>query len=512
MTRRTLLKTVRLTMVAATASFTALLPATAPATANPADPHVDGADLVSLSLESGALRLAFRGGSGAVDPETLRFTAQDGPVGAVPDDAAFAFLGKPGAPVWSLMDDGSRLPALDTTGVDRGQVADGSVTLELVSVDGPGTFAAYSLSSWGRPSLLLDSDGPRSARLPAGRRIGGLAWLFGAAGDYRLTLRASARTGTGPVSDETTYRVRVPGRAPAATSTPPAAAPDAAAPAAPRAAANEAPSAAVTANAAPAAAAGRKVISDGHVDMGPQLAGGKLRIRLKDDSTTPPTWRELSDVTLRVTDKARIDVPSGPGYAFLGQAGEKAYLLPQSQQAGIVWPGWNTQHESVVKGTRGNVTWRLTKVSGPGEFKLFLTGSFGTPEVVFDSDKSLPQQLAIAPNTHAHGNWAFTKAGTYRLTVDMAATTTGGTRVSDTRTLTLAVGNSTDTSGGTASDGSGSSSGPGAGSGNAKGGGNLAKTGTDIMSIAAGGGLLLTVGALTLVLTRRRNRSTTDPS
>jgi putative ABC transporter-associated repeat protein len=139
-------------------------------------------------------------------------------------------------------------------------------------------------------------------------------------------------------------------------------------------------------------------------------------------------------------DKAKIKVPSGSDYTFLGPAGSDVWLLPQAQQSGIVWPGWNTQDPSVVNGTNGNVTWRLTSVNGPGEYKLFLTGSFGKPEVLFDSAKSLPQQMAIPPNTHAHGNWAFTKPGVYRLGVQMTATTKAGRSVTDTRTLNVAVG------------------------------------------------------------------------
>jgi surface-anchored protein len=496
-------KTAAVAATSLTAALTAGLPAVAAAPA-------DGADLVAVSVESGELRLSFRSdGQADTDPQKERFTASGTPVGVIPDDPAFAFLGRPGAPVWSLQD-GSPFSTFDTTAITTGEV-----TLELASVQGPGAFAAYTLSEWGRPTLLLDSDGRRSTRLPAGRRMGGVVWLFDATGEYRVTLRATSRTGIKTLRGEAVYRVSVPAGAEAGpvNQAPPA---RQAAPSATTAAeSGTAKKAAAAATSATTTATGKKVISDGHVDMGPVLSGGKLVIRLKDDSTTPPTWRELAGVTLKVTDKALIDVPSGAGYAFLGKAGDKVYLLPQSQQSGIVWPGWNTQHESVVKGTKGNVTWRLKQVSGPGQFKLFLTGSFGTPEVIFDSAKSLPQQLGIAPNTHAHGNWAFTKAGVYRLTVDMTATTTAGKSVSDTRTLTVAVGNSTGTGGGddaAQNNGDGSSTDDDNG-----GGGGLAKTGTDIMSIAGGGALLLAGGTAVVVLARRRRSepghvSTPDPS
>ncbi|SNY61450.1 TIGR03773 family transporter-associated surface protein [Paractinoplanes atraurantiacus] len=613
----------RLRVAAATVatSFAALTPS--PAFAGTPPPIVDGADLVALSLRSGTLHLTFRDSG---DPSKVRFIAEKGPVGVVPADPAFAFLGKAGAQVWSLRDDGSRLPAFDTTKVDPGAVDGGKVALDLTAVEGPGTFAAYTLTPWGRPTLLLDSDGRTSTLLPAGRRTGGVVWAFSAPGEYRVTLRAKAQTRRGLAQDEKTYVITVPGSptpptdpspppatslpssaptrsapTPAASvpSTPAFATPTLATPAFPAPTLPEptpstptppeptpstpippAPTPSFSATTPPAptpstpsfpattppaptpfpsssftpgsetrsgrmpdisdtrsvsepegapqqrgaatvpgtfqaqatpgatearsTSAARKVISDGHVDMGPQLSGGALTIRLKDDSATPPAWRDLADVVLKVTDKARIAVPGGAGYAFLGKAGEQVYLLPQSQQSGIVWPGWNTQHESVVDGTRGNVTWKLRAVDGPGDFKLFLTGSFGTPEVIFDSAEQLPQQLGIAPNTHAHGNWAFTEAGLYRLTVDMTATTTAGKTVSDTKTLTIAVGDTTDTNAGTGNgEGNGEETGSG-GSGESATGGSLAKTGTNIVTLASGGALLVAAGATALALARRR--------
>jgi surface-anchored protein len=491
-------------IAAATAAAVLVLTTPAPAAAAPAEADADGTDLVSLSLHKGELSLRFRDGqrstAAGTRPEDVRFGPAGGLSARVPDDPAFAFLGPPGRPVWSLSAGGPQFPAIDTTGVRRGAVRDDAVTLELAAMQGPGSFAAYTLSRWGQPTVLLDSDGATSARLPAGTRLGGLAWTFDAPGDYRLTFRATAAGATGA---EATYLVRVPRTAPAA-------APEAAQRALPQVQ-PQAPLAQAPAAQAPAAkaakAADRKVISDGHVDMGPQLTGGTWTIRIKDDATTPATWRELSDVVLKATDKAKITVPAGPGHSFLGKAGETVWLLPQSQQSGIVWPGWNTQHESVVKGTRGNVTWRLKGVTGPGQFKLFLTGSFGAPQVLFDSAKSLPQQLSVPPNTHAHGNWAFTKAGLYRLAVEMSATTTAGTAVTDTRTLAIAVGDATDPGAGFGTAAGGGASGGGTDGGGAARGGGLARTGGNLVLVAGIGGSLLVFGAVLMVLTRRRASS-----
>jgi surface-anchored protein/LPXTG-motif cell wall-anchored protein len=463
--------------------------------------NVDGADLMSFAADGGDLAVTFReaGARSGVDPAAVRLGPGGGVAGVVPSDPAFAFLGRPGTPVWSVTAGGAHFPALDAT---RARTA---VTLRLASVDGPGSFAAYTLSRWGRPTVLLDSDGRTSTRLPAGRRLENLAWTFDRPGGYRLTFEA----GAGPARDTAVYRVDVPAISPAA---PRAALPAPQPPSratAQRLAAPQAQAQTRSTAPEPERKAERKVIADGHVDMGPNLQGSTWTVRLKDDTTSPPVWRELSDVVLKVSDRAKIKVPAGAGYTFLGTAGDTVWLLPQSEQDGIVWPGWNTQHESVVKGTRGTITWRLNGVTGPGQFKLFRTGSFGTPEVLFDSAKSMPQQLTIPANTHAHGNWAFTRPGLYRLAVQMNGTTTAGKAVSDTRTLTLAVGDGTDPAPGfTDGAGTGSNAGTGAAAdadtAGGAGRGKLAKTGADVISVVGAGGALLVAGLGLLAAARRR--------
>ncbi|MBB4682628.1 choice-of-anchor M domain-containing protein [Amycolatopsis jiangsuensis] len=89
-------------------------------------------------------------------------------------------------------------------------------------------------------------------------------------------------------------------------------------------------------------------IRDGHLDLGPALAGGRWSIRLKDDSSGTARWRDLDDVVLRVSDAAKSGVPAS--YGFLGTAGSTVYLVPQTQtQApGVVWIGWNTQHPGLL--------------------------------------------------------------------------------------------------------------------------------------------------------------------
>ncbi|TCC50634.1 hypothetical protein E0H75_10550 [Kribbella capetownensis] len=203
----------------------------------------------------------------------------------------------------------------------------------------------------------------------------------------------------------------------------------------------------VSAGLAPAAVADsvppateRRVIANGHVDLGPQFVNGAWTIQLRDDTGDLPLWRPLENVVLQATSKARVAVPDDPSYAFLGTPGAQVWVIPQVQQAGVVWPGWNTQDAEVAKRVDREVTWSLEGVSGPGKFTLFLNSDFGKPAPVFDSSKPFPQETGIDVNTHVHGNWTFDAQGTYLLDIAMTAKLIDGTSVTDRRTLRLYVG------------------------------------------------------------------------
>ncbi|MCX4471371.1 TIGR03773 family transporter-associated surface protein [Micromonospora sp. NBC_01655] len=503
-----------------------LMAGATPAAAEPSVVTAAGADLVSVALDGDAMSLRFRdaaqvaGDAPGRDPAEVVLGPEGGLAGRVPAGKAFAFLGAPGQPLWSLSAGDTGFPAINTTGVRPGAVAGDTLTLTLRAVDGPGTFTAYTLTGLGTASPLLGSapDLTRTAQLPVGTRTGGVVWAFDTAGEYRIVLTGSATLRSGQkVSADATYRVRVPTispvkptpAAPGPATRPdgqPAPRPLAAPAAAPGPEAAPKPAAAAAPPAAKAAATTstgtRQVIADGHVDMGPQLSGDSWTIRIKDDRTSPPVWRNTADVVLHVKDNAKIAVPAGAD--FLGAQGDAVWLLPQSQQSGIVWPGWNTQHESVVSGVKGDVTWTLKGVDGPGRFALFLTGSFGKADVLFDSAKAFPQKLSVPLNTHAHGNWAFSKPGLYRLAVQMSGTTTAGKAVTDTKTLTIAVGDSTKPD-----SGFGPGAGDGDGGGDADkdqgGGGPLPRTGAGwVLTAGAAGIVLVVAGALMLWATRRR--------
>ncbi|TQM78490.1 surface-anchored protein [Saccharothrix saharensis] len=244
----------------------------------------------------------------------------------------------------------------------------------------------------------------------------------------------------------------------------------------------------------PSTVTGRVTLDRGHVDaVAVRLLPDGLRVQVKDGTVTgATTWREPADVEFRVTAAARTALPAQPVLSFLGSAGEQVFLLPQTQDADLLWTGWNTEELRPAE-VSGPVTWALTAVDGPGAFGLFTTGSFGAPEVVFNSADGLPDALSVALGTHAHANWAFAGPGRYRLTFTVTATGANGAALTDAETLTFVVG-----------DGGQAPPPPAAerqtGTAN-----RLASTGPASVPAAIGLAVaLLVTGAAALVLARRR--------
>ncbi|MCZ9342825.1 choice-of-anchor M domain-containing protein, partial [Streptomyces sp. TRM76130] len=79
----------------------------------------------------------------------------------------------------------------------------------------------------------------------------------------------------------------------------------------------------------------------------------------------------------------------------------------------------------------------LTEADGPGGYALYTYDAMSGADVLFDSGDGTPDSFDVAQNTHAHGGWAFTAEGTYRLTFEMSGKLADGTAVSDTETVTF---------------------------------------------------------------------------
>ncbi|RRS01385.1 TIGR03773 family transporter-associated surface protein [Glycomyces terrestris] len=345
----------------------------------------------------------------------------------VPDREDFAFLGEAGDLVWIAGTvDGRTFPTLDA------READTDVTVSLAKTEGPGDAWLYTFEGAGFADPLASTAGGESFTLLAGTTAP-VVLAVDEPGRYTLELvaredgAASGSVATGhaqaPASASTTYSLT-------------------AAEATTEEAANLAAGHDAAAGNAQAASS-CEVVADGHVDIGPRFVDGEWTVQLRDDRQSESVWRDLADTVIHVPDAAVFPIPEGD-FDFLGEPGEEIYMLPQVQAAGIVWPGWNTQDPGVIEAVPGSVDWNLAAVEGPGAFTLFLTGTFGGADVLFNSAEALPQTVSVPRNTHAHGNWTFSEAGVYRLTIEFTATTADGETVTDSAEIQLAVGDATD--------------------------------------------------------------------
>jgi surface-anchored protein len=194
----------------------------------------------------------------------------------------------------------------------------------------------------------------------------------------------------------------------------------------------------------------RKVLSAGHVDVGPRFVDGEWTLMIHDDAAKAggkeSVWRHTDRTVLQVTDDAVLPVPDDPAYAFLpSEPGADVYVVPQTQDPDVVWVGWNTQDPEVMDTINRGVTMTLTDIQGPGELVVYLqSGDFAEPKVLWDSTGE-PKPVWVDVNTHTHANWVFSAAGVYLVRVKISADLIDGSTVTDTRELRFAVGSGTST-------------------------------------------------------------------
>lgn len=183
---------------------------------------------------------------------------------------------------------------------------------------------------------------------------------------------------------------------------------------------------------------GGKWFSEVHADLpfgSPNAGGG-----------TNPTLLDFDEAILMVNGASLTTLPGNldpVAYSFMGRAaGESIYILPQSQDAELLWPGIST--ESITTGTfasytpsgdpraTANAVWmrcELVAARTPANavFSMFQSGA--APVVFWDSidgingptettqGNNVSDTFWITTNTHAHMNWTFTHTGRYEFDV-----------------------------------------------------------------------------------------------
>ncbi len=515
------------------------------------DGHID----IAARLVDGELRTQLKDTTLAPTPvywrdlATVGLHVTDGARAQVPSGAAYRFLGEAGDPVWLLPQSqkmGILWPGWNTEAIDYSQLS-GPVTWSLDEVTGPGKLAVYELGSLGDVAVVFDSDEalPQTLALPMPTHAHG-NWVFTEPGIYHLTFSHRATSAGGrALHSEGTIAVAVgdvdlAGLCPGGDVPPPGGGhggdvdpgPNPPGPAAVRPAGRTnlgdgaapwangadsptcapvsmpasaaAPSTAPPSTAAPAAPV---VLDDGHIDYGVRIVDGRLRSLVKDGTVAGRTdWREPSQAVLHLLPAAATEVP-GTGFGFLGDPGSTVWQVPQTQKPGIIWLGWNTEELSAGE-VRGTVRWTLDRIDGPGDLAVFEYDSFGSPQVIFTTRDGVGDSYQVPLGTHAHGNWAFTAEGAYRITFTHSATLVSGETVSDTQTLLMAVGDTDPAA--LAPAAAPAAAAPAADRApatvvvtGADGCPRLARTGAEVLPPLRIAGVLLVAGALAVVATRR---------
>ncbi|MGE3621328.1 MAG: choice-of-anchor M domain-containing protein [Acidimicrobiia bacterium] len=165
---------------------------------------------------------------------------------------------------------------------------------------------------------------------------------------------------------------------------------------------------------------GDKLVLDvGHTDaVAPVFEGDEIVIRTKDDTDIYDpeiVFRDPADLIFQVKPEAEVAVPDNPNFTFLGAPGDPVWILPQTQNPALVWPGWSTEHGSLA-GQFSTLQFAITDVSGPGRFDLYQTGAFGSVNRIASSDGSLANAWTVNVPQHVHASWAFSQPGTYEIT------------------------------------------------------------------------------------------------
>ncbi|MFI0446494.1 anchored repeat ABC transporter, substrate-binding protein [Actinomadura sp. 6N118] len=120
------------------------------------------------------------------------------------------------------------------------------------------------------------------------------------------------------------------------------------------------------------------------------------------------------------------NVRKGVPNVSLAEAAESygANVIPLVENIGldVIWLGLAVRGEGTGRGaTRSSdVELAATDLDGPGELAVYLTEALGQPKVYFNSADGLDGKdvVALPPAAHTHVNWAFSKPGVYRLTLE----------------------------------------------------------------------------------------------
>lgn len=188
---------------------------------------------------------------------------------------------------------------------------------------------------------------------------------------------------------------------------------------------------ATLAGALPLAAQNVAYLTSGHTDLGIFLAPSgvnRLYLQANDDDhgqSYPP-----NQVVLVASEASRLELP--PGTPF-GAEGDPLWILPQTQEPGILFLGASTETLAPSAFT-GALKFNLKSIALPGQptntvanFFVWQAGSFGNFDVFMNTTDGITAADAIPlpAGAHAHYNWGFSTSGLWYVTFQASGRLTG---------------------------------------------------------------------------------------
>ncbi|MDB6035552.1 MAG: hypothetical protein JWM16_5890 [Verrucomicrobiales bacterium] len=179
-----------------------------------------------------------------------------------------------------------------------------------------------------------------------------------------------------------------------------------------------------------ATAGGKVTLTTGHTDMGVVYDNGEFTMDIHYDVTD--TAYPAKQVILFVSKIAMTTVPSDPVYNFLGPAGAPVWILPQVQDPTLLFLGFGSDELPAGVFQNDTVRIQLKDVKGPGEFAMFASDPFGIPIPIMNTRDGISADdvYPFVAGSDAHFNFAFSKPGKYRVTLETTGTLPDGTVIS----------------------------------------------------------------------------------
>lgn len=178
-------------------------------------------------------------------------------------------------------------------------------------------------------------------------------------------------------------------------------------------------------------------LTSGHADIGIGFADGAFDLHVHDGTTD--TEYSPDDVILGVGTAAFTTTPAP--LSALAPVGSSLWVLPKTQHPDLLFLGFGTEELDPADWV-GNISLKLTSVSGPGNFGIYDVGTFGNIQIRMNSADGIGpgDALDLQPGSHSHYNLTFTAPGTYSIGFQASGNNVaGGLITSDPSSYTFTV-------------------------------------------------------------------------